>query len=342
MRAEHRIQPLDLIKLAKVLINLGSPAGFQMGHTLLVIASQLKEPAGTLMLRKFGLKRDSMFPSASLQHFKQMILENNYAAIYVQGLLYEAGKQNSLALDMYEKCLTSASNGYPGAEGFDVTLGEVWTGICRLKIREGKEGAHTAIMRAALGYDEPSAYYILAKGYTPQSSSEYEKYLLKAAASGEARAADALGAYYFKQFQRNQSFSSKKSLNKSIEGMAEASEDFGKVPRVFTEAPNKTGKGPELAREWFSVGAKAEIPSSQVHLAIILRHDGKLREGLDWLERATGSKGWANTISWLRESWESDSIDLMQINLEKLWLRKDGSEQGIQKFETRRDHPRPN
>lgn len=329
MHAEHSIQPLDLTELTKFLINYGGPVCFQVAYNLLVVASQLKEPSGTLLLRKLALKYDRMFPLASLQHFKQMISENNYAAIYVQGQLYEAGKQNSLALDMYAKCLTSASEGYPGAEGFDVTLGEVWTGIFRLKIREGKEGAHAAIKRAALEYDEPSAYYLLAKEYTPQSSSEYEKYMLKAAASGKTRAADALGVYYFKQFQGNQSFSSKKCLNKSIQELAEVSEDFGNVSQVLPGALNKDSKGPELAKEWFNVGAKAKIPSSQVHLAVILRHEGKLREGLDWLERATGSKSWANTISWLKEIWESESIDFMQINLEKLRLRKDGSEQGV-------------
>lgn len=329
MRVEHDIEPVDLTKLAKLLINYGGLADIKIIQELLFAASLLKDPSATLMISKIALKHNRAMPLAYLQHLKQMVAENNYAALYVQGQIYEAGKQDSLALEMYMKSLSSASEGYQGAEAFDIPLGEVWTGIYRLKSRKDKEGAHIAIKRAALEYDEPSAYYLLAKEFTSKSSSEYENYMLKAAASGEMRAADALGIFYLEQFQGIQLCSSKESLNNLVEKLAGESKDSGNASQAPLRALTKMKNYLELAREWFNVGAEAKIPSSQVHLAVILRHEGKSGEGLEWLERARDSKSWANTISWFEKRWESDSVDFAQINIENLRLRQDGADQGV-------------
>ncbi len=297
----------------------------KLGFDLLHTASRLKDPSGTMIIYEMALKAGTYrdIPSAYREHLQQMMSKNNYAAMYLQGKIYEAEKQNSLALGMYLKSLKSASEGYAGAEAFEITLGEFWTSIYRSKAQNDPEGALTAIKRAALEYDEPSAYYLLAKEYTPEYSKEYEQYMLKAAASGKMGAADALGKYYFKQFQGNLSSASEKHVNDKVGDPVEKSEDSSNIPEASPEPWPQTGKVPELAREWFNVGAEANIPSSQIYLAVILRQEGKLREGLDWLEKASGSNSWAKTVSWLQKFWESDAVDFMRINLESLRLRLD-------------------
>lgn len=324
---------MDLTKLAKVLMNTGSSAYTKIVGKLFSAASELQDPSGTLITRKIALKYGRPVPWACLQHLKQMVTEKNYAALYVQGQICEAEKQDSLALKMYTESLSSAAEGYPGAEAYDITLGEVWLGIYRLKCkRMDSEGAHMAIKRAALEYDEPFAYYVLARDYTPQTTNEYQNYMLKAAASGEMSAADALGSFYLGQSQGTQSYFSKESLKKLIEKLArEAREakDLGTASQRPRSSFDNTHHGLESAREWFNLGAEAKISSSQLHLAVILRYEGKSGEGLNWLEKARANKGWSNTITWLVNHWKSDNVDFLRINMGNLRLLLDGAGQKI-------------
>lgn len=336
MPIEHSIQPVDLTKLAKVLMNFWASADTKIIRNLLSAASELQDPSSTLIILKTALIYGSKMPLARLQHMKQMVSGKNYAALYVQGQIYEAEKNDSLALKMYMESLSSAAEGYPGAEAFDITLGEVWLGIYRSKSRKNdNEGAHTAIKRAALEYDEPYAYYVLARDYTPQTSKEYEIYMLKAAASGEMRAADALGNHYLEQSQGIQLYFSKESLDnlvKKLAGEAREAKDSGTASQRSPSAANKSRSGLNSAREWFNLGAEAEIASSQVHLAVILRNEGKSGEGFNWLEKARTKKGWPNTITWLEKHWKSDNVDFLQVNIENLRLLLDGTGQKIRRF----------
>lgn len=261
MDPEHGVDPLDLTRLAKLLINIKDPSYIKINRDLLLAASKLKDPSGTLLLSKISLKEGRAMPSACLQHFKEMISENNYAALFVQGQIYEAGKQYSLALEMYMKSLNSTSEGQRGAEAFDITLGEVWISVYRLLFRKDKEGAHTAIKKAALEYDEPSAYYLLAKEFTPQTSSDYEKYMLKAAASGEIRAVAALGKYYLQQSQRKQSLAFNKSLHNPVMSSSQENEDSAEAQEASSRGSTEAREASALAREWLNISAEANIPS---------------------------------------------------------------------------------
>lgn len=334
MPIEHSIQPVDLTKLAKVLMVTGVSAYAKIIRGLLVAASELQDPSGTLVMSKVALIHHKSMPLACLQHLKQMVHAKNYAGLYVQGQIYEAENKDSLALEIYMESLSSAAEGYPGAEAFDITLGEVWLKIYGLKSKKkDNEGAQMAITRAALEYDEPYAYYVLARDYIPQTSNEYENYMLKAAASGETSAADALGNRYLEQSQGIQSYSSKESLDDLVKKLAAGEARDAKYPSTASQRPRsastKSRYGLKLAKEWFNLGAEANIASSQVHLAIILRYEGKSGEGFDWLGKARAKKGWPNTITWLEKQWKSDSIDFLQINVENLRQFLDGAGQKI-------------
>ena len=334
MPVEHGIQPVDLTKLAKVLMITKDSAYAKIIRELLSAASELQDSSGTLAIFKLALVHHNSVPLACRQHLKQMVHAKNYAGLYMQGQIYEAEKQDSLALKMYMETLSSAAEGYPGAEAFDITLGEVWLKIYRLKSKKKDyDGAHMAIKRAALEYDEPYAYYVLARDYIPQTSNEYENYMLKAAASGEISAADALGNRYLEQSQGIQSYSSKESLDNLVKKLAAGEAREPKDPSTASQRPRsastKSRYGLKLAKEWFNIGAEANVASSQVHLAIILRYEGKSGEGFDWLGKARAKKGWPNTITWLEKQWKSDNIDFLQINIENLRQLLDGTGQKI-------------
>jgi hypothetical protein len=300
----------------------------KIAQALLRAASQLKEPSATFLLCEIAARyHGGVVPAAQLQHLKQMIFEDkNCAAMYMQGRIYEAEKRDSFALEMYSRSLDNVGEGYDGSKEFKITLGDVWMGIYRMKKRgKDREGAHVAIKKAALEYDDSAAYYLLAKEFTSETSSEYENYMMKAAASGEMEAVDALGIYYFKQAQETgSSFSAASPVDRVENPMG----DTDNVSRAsHGSSSNEKRKGLDLAREWFMIGAEANIPSSQVHLAVILRHEGKFSEGLDWLNRASSSQSWANTVTWFKGFWESSTVDFMQINVENLRVCKDGDGQ---------------
>lgn len=332
MPIEHGIQPVDLTKLAKVMMVTEVSAYAKITRELLLAASELQDPSGTLAILKSALLHDNRIPLVCLQHLNQMVHAKNYAGLYMQGQIYERERQDSLALKMYMECLSSAAEGYPGAEAFDILLGEVWLGIYRLKSKKkDSEGAHMAIMRAALEYDEPYAYYVLARDYIPQTSNEYESYMLKAAASGETSAADALGNRYLEQSQGIQSYSTKEGLDNLVKKLAAGEAREAKDPSTASQrqpsSSIKSRYGLKLAKEWLSLGAEADIASSQVHLAVILRYEGKSGEGFDWLRKARAKKGWPNTITWLEKQWKFDNIDFLQINIENLRQLLDGTGQ---------------
>lgn len=325
MPIERGIQPVGLTKLAKVLMNSPGSVDKKIVGELFSAAMELKDPSGTLIIRETALKYGRPIPLACAQHMKRMVTKKNYAALYVQGQIYEAEKQDSLAIKMYTESLSSAAKGYPGAEAFDITIGEVWTGIYRLKSQQkDEEGAHLAIQRAAFECDEPSAYYILARDFAPQGSDEYIDYMLQAASSGEPRAADALGSHFLEKYQGIHPYSSKESLDGLVKKLAGEEANSGKARLLPQAQLARRRRKLELAREWYRIAGEADITSSQVHLAVILRYEGRLAQGLRSLVRAREKQGWPNTIAWLEKHWESDSVDYLQINIENLRLLLDG------------------
>lgn len=319
---EHGIQPVDLTKLAKVL-NIG-PQFTRLSRDLFTAASELKDPSATLLISRTALQHGRPMPRTVLQHLEDMVKEKNHAAMYWQGQLHEAENQDSLALQMYMEAISSAAEGSKGAEAFQIRLGEAWTGVYRMKIERDKEGAHAAIKKAAFEYDEPFAYYFLAKDFTPRTSEEYVTYMQKAAMSGKGKAADALGQHYLEQYQGTQLYSSEKSLNDLIdkleqEASARKSPSSSTASETPPKAPNKDQAALAMAREWFQLGAEAlRIHSSMIYFALILRHQGQADQGLKKLQTFTCRGNMLEVFAFFEKHWNSNSVDLLQIDVEAL------------------------
>lgn len=294
----------------------------------MVAASQLNDASATLILADTSIKSKKLnMPSVSRQHLDRMVSQKHPVALFLQGRIYQEQGKISNALQMYEECTKISSKNYSGSEAVKINLSEAWRGISSMKLQQDKQGAEFALKKSALDYDDPTSYYLLARTFTPRSAKEYETYMLKAAASGETRATDALGIYYFKQSQGCMSLpSTKDSIEHTRSLIERPAHDILITQGSEKVAPATVSEKRKLAEDWFRIGAETNFESSQVHLAILLREAGKLSEGMDWLEKASASSTWANTVAWIRKMWDLKEIDFMRIDMEKLYKREDGKQ----------------
>lgn len=233
--------------------------------------------------------------------------------MYLAGQIYESEGKFSQALKIYEMATSSVCDALKELKAPDNSLGDIWKSISRLKANAGDHaGAEAAIKTCALQHDDPLAYYELAKAYTPPSSKDYEVYMLKAAASGEPKAAHELGVLYHKQSQGVILTSTNSISSGHIKPLEDPRhQNVLKGQGTALLPPKMLLEKATQAREWLAIGAESDIPISQLYLAVLLRAAGKPDEGLEWLERASSSKQWTSAISWLRSMWgRKDPIDI--------------------------------
>ena len=247
------------------------------------------------------------------RHLRTLADGGNLTAMYLAGQVYESEGDFSQALKVYKMATTSLGDAPNGENASDNSLGDTWKAISRLKANAGDcVGAEEAIRTSALQYDDPFAYYMLAKAYIPPSSEDYETYMLKAAASGEPKAAHELGILYYKQSQGSVLSTPDRMLNGHANSPTEPGcQDVSKSHTATLVIPKMASEKGTQAREWFAIGAESDVAISQLYLAVLLRAAGKHVEGLAWLERASSSKQWLTTISWLRGMWnQKDPIEI--------------------------------
>lgn len=220
---------------------------------------------------------------------------------------------------LYEKLV--AGDTEDASSENDVDYGAAWMAISRLRARKGdRAGVAKAIERAAFRFENPAAYYQLAKVFTSPSAAEYEGFLLKAAASGEVRAAHELGVLYFSQSQGRVPVDDRGASNTKVVGLKgrtgeETSEQDEKLAVDSKAAIEKR----KLAEQWFALGADAGLTGSQVYLAALLHKLGKVEEGLQWLQAARNSKdsqNWVKVINYLREHWDVADSDFSRVDIE--------------------------
>jgi len=251
--------------------------------------------------------------------FKALLEKGHPKALYLEAQLSERQGNNDRTLALYEKLV--AGNTEDARAENDVDHGAAWMAISKLRARKGdRAGVGKAIERAAFRFDNPAAYYQLAKVFTSPSAAEYEGFLLKAAASGEVRASHELGVLYFSQAQGrvpadNRGASSTKTAGGKGKTEEETPGQEGKLA-VDSRAAIKKRK---LAEHWFALGADAGLTGSQVYLAALLHKLGKVEEGLQWLQAATNTKdfqSWVIVIDYLREHWDLAHSDFSRVDIE--------------------------
>lgn len=332
---EHGIEPKVLTSLALSLLHARSTDYYPTARELLFTASELNEPSATLKIVESSIRSKKLtIPHISQQHLDRMVSEKHPIATFLMGRIYEEQGNTSKALKMFEKSISASSQKIIEIEAVKFNISDAWRGISRIKLKGDKQGAESALRTSALEYDDPKSYYLLAEIFTPKSSQDFEAYMLKAAASGESKAADALGVHYFKQSQGCTSLSLAKSPTKEVKSSGggfvsdiQVTQELNRVP------PDIVSSKRNLAEEWFKIGAVYNIESSQVHLAILLREAKKLGEGMGWLEKASSSITWGKTVSWLKEMWGTKDIDFMLIDVEKLHQREDGFKNELKMFD---------
>ena len=167
---------------------------------------------------------------------------------------------------------------------------------------------------AAVEYDDPKAYYHLARSFVQSYGMMYEEYMLKAAASGNINAAHELGLYYFRQSKG----SVMTGLNKG--GTRKPHASLEPLPAVVD-------KMRELAQQWFAVAADAGVVSSMVHIAVLVRGPDFAVYGQDWLDRAQAAdtqREWSNTIKMLGRQKYDPSLDFRGEDIEAMQAKLDG------------------
>ena len=293
---------------------------------MLFTAARLCDTPAIFLVIKEALRNDSLrAPGVEFIYkscFQPLVEKGLPRALYLEAQLCEAQGQNERALGLYLRLIADNAK-RPASTEYDLDYGAVWMAISKFKARKGdRTGFEEAIHTAAFRYDNPAAYYELAKVFTDSASSKYESFLLKAAASGEVKASHELGVLYFSQSQGqlpvdDRSASNREVTTENSKTNEEALSPEGKLAMNSNTATNKRN----IARQWFALGADAGLTGSQVYLAALLHELGKFDEGWQWLEAAsksTESSTWGKVITFLVEHWNLAHSDFSRLNIEGL------------------------
>ena len=322
------MKPNVLTALAKILTYSGHKE--TTARDLLLASARLGDDEAILLVIKEAIKSRNLTTSRMVaiiyqQRFQPMVQKKHPAAVYLEGQKNESEGRRGQALQLYESIV--ATNG----ESFD-TIGEIssvdiWKAIGRLRaMNRDRRGAEAAIRAAALQYDDPAALYQLAKTFTSPSLVEYESFMLKAAASGEANAAHELGLLYLKQSQAKVSVVDRVPSSEPNGSNAKGHVQSPGQRPIYKEDATAVKQKRLEAREWFHVGAESGIIGSQVYLALLLREFGKLEDGRQWLLSAgkredvssRKNEAWAKVIEYCITRWDDSDNTLESMDVDKM------------------------
>ena len=320
---------MTLTLLAHILFRSGTKENKIHVTPLFVAASELFDNAATLHLisqaiKTFNLRHPDI--KHAREHLRELASSNNSAALILLGKVYETEKQHLKALELYEKVTTINDDTYTGGEALDSRIAEAWENIARIKLDLGDEdGAKEAIEKGAFEYDDPQAYYLLAKNFRPLTSPDYLPFMLKAAVSGVAEATDQLGMYYLRQAMGNLPQNPESSEPAKAESTSPAPNPN---PTPTPIAKHHSPKIPSpafpltspltLSTSWFHIGAENLIPRSQIYLALLLREEGCHAQGLAWLEKAAEAPKWALAVPWFQKRWLYKNWKLADLDMDAI------------------------
>lgn len=251
-------------------------------------------------------------------------------AVFLLGQLMECQGKHSEALQFYQKwteVYAEARQSPPFSQTMNsVELANISKAFAKLLARSGnRAGVEVAIREAAQVYGDPTACYYLAMEFTNRSSPDFETYLVKAAASGNPKAAHELGMLYLNQSRQGIPIITPIYTQTSANHQNSSKESKTSMPSASSSSAlplelKRTTKA--TAKEWFAVAASSDIGVSQIYLGILLHSEGRAEEGLEWLQAASKSKNngeWAEAISYLKRIWMlQDTPDLVQVDIETL------------------------
>lgn len=323
---DYKMIPNDLTVLARILLGSGHK---KTARDLVFASARLGDDEAILLIIKEAVKLDDLSsPRVALiyqQRFRPMLQRKHPAALYLEGQKFEREGQSRRALEIYEEIVAANTTETFAAFG-DITGAEIWKALGKLRAKnKDRNGAEAAISTAALQYDDPGALFQLAKTFTSPSAREYELYMLKAAASGEAKAAHELGLLYLKQSQGRISMTGQASSTELMPQTGAITDRLSHERKTkFAVEPVVAMTKRRDAQEWFSIGAESGIIGSQLYLAILLRDLGKLDDGLRWLTLA-GKPGdldskefhtWNPVVSHIANKWHDSDLKLADLDVD--------------------------
>lgn len=291
-----------------------------IGLDMLMAAAELNDEEAVFLVMEEAMRRDGIrtlvVDKIYKGPFKRMLGEGHPRAHIQQAQLYEHRGHRAEALRVYEKLVSNPAKELETQ--YNAEFGDAWFALGRLRllVANNRRGARAAIEKAALQHDNLKAYYELGINYTKQTDPEREHYLLKAAASGETKAAHELGTLYFSQSQGIIPIPDiPSSKRRTVEDKASESKHMKPVDASVAS------KRRNLARQWFAVGAESDNTGSQVYMAILHHKLGELAEGRRWLEAALKSKGfsdWTTAAKVLAANWTLPNADFTKMDVRKL------------------------
>lgn len=309
--------------LAKILKSSGLRYCQTTASRLIIAASYLHDPGATLLLITEAVRTSNLTHPDIIgprKHLEILVKrDKNPVAMRLLGEIREREGRTDDALSLYERAVDADSDTYTGVEAVESSIGEAWAKVCQLKLSmDDMEGAKATLEKAALQHDAPVAYYYLAIKFTAQDSANYKRYLMKAAASGMAEAAQRLGIYYHQEWKKDVYISP--SNEGSTQGEIEVRSLYPKEDSLVSTEESGTNR--LLASEWFSVAAEAGLPRSRISLAIILRSGNGVQKGMDWLNLEEFPADWADGVAKLKEIWWDTNVDLTWYPVDQLQKEK--------------------
>lgn len=322
---DRQVEPLTMTLLAQILDRTSNTYLKDISKSLFFSASALGEPIATLKVVSEAYQNGKLATPELAKPLQRLttlakVNSNPPAMLLLAQILESQGKVDK-ALTYYEQITNNDGKDRAAAEA-DGTIARAWLALGRIKAsNEDFTGAEAALKKAALEYDEPTAYFYLAR-FCDTKSDDYLLYNLKAASSGVREAAHNLGDFYLRQSKGDRQTSN--AVNTKFEnGKVAASASFesetlqlnppSDLSQVLPARTPQRGKSQEkraLAREWFNVAAYAGFAPSQVNLALLLRADGSFDEGMKWLKQAEKHADFGAEVNRLRESWWKKDVNL--------------------------------
>ena len=306
----HKIQPLHLSVLAHVLLQTCSSRFFPVARKLFLAASRMQDEMATTALIDTALRYPySTFlakPEFRLPrlHLEMMAASESPAALCLHARVLELeGGNDRKALSMLENAVTTGGEKQED-EGLKAILGEAWCAIARIQKKLGMEKqALEAMKTAALEYDQPSAYFALAKQSKQMGKEEgkHDEWLIKAAISGVAEAAFEVGKEYLQRLE-----SSLERREDPAQGLTAISTKAPQIYRMIRQQALKFLQEPEhvqslftpfadtarmyaVIREWFLLALQNSGPNhcngARVYIAWLLSREGNFEGAQTWLEQ---------------------------------------------------------
>lgn len=307
------IQPGVLTTIGKSLLRHSNQrTNVSLATVLLLAASGQKDVAATMFLMAEAIRKGPSYQSRHIisarQHLTELAQSNHPAATVLYAKWLESNGDHDAALALYYQVTTTRDDRYTD-DDYQAALPAAWWNIGRLiseRYAHRSSEAENALENAALRYDEPRAYFQLARRFRSSSDPSYHNYLMKAAVSGVTEAAFYLGKYHY---------------GLSMGGNTALRQEKPQVARSSAVPSSHVRHHRNLAVEWLNIAAEPprhpKSCDSQVFLAILLHQQGQLERGYEWLLKAqqASSQSRLSLISGLRAMWDQEETNLTTMDI---------------------------